>query len=45
MSGSVRQFYDQFANDYQLIFADWKQAVERQGEILDAFIRFSLRDS
>jgi glycine/sarcosine N-methyltransferase len=42
MSDAVRQFYDQFANDYQLIFADWMQAVERQGEILDAFIRTQL---
>ena len=36
---SVQQFYDELANEYDLIFADWKQEVRRQSEVLDAFIR------
>lgn len=36
---SVQQFYDELANEYDLIFPDWKQEVRRQSEVLDAFIR------
>lgn len=36
---SVQQFYDELANEYDLIFADWRQEVQRQSEVLDAFIR------
>ncbi len=36
---SVRQFYDELAGEYDLIFADWRREVRRQGEVLDAFIR------
>src|SRR5262249_28346829 len=32
-------FYDNLADNYHLIFADWKASVERQGEILDRIIR------
>src|SRR3712207_9386386 len=39
MYDPVIQFYDRLASDYHLIFADWKQAVLRQGQILDALIR------
>jgi glycine/sarcosine N-methyltransferase len=36
---SVQKFYDDLADAYHLIFADWKASVERQGEILDRLIR------
>jgi SAM-dependent methyltransferase len=39
MADSVRQFYDELAGEYDLMFADWKQEVLRQSEVLDAFIR------
>lgn len=35
----IQHFYDHFAHDYHLIFADWRASVARQGEILDHFIR------
>jgi SAM-dependent methyltransferase len=37
MSG-VARFYDQLADDYHLIFADWKQSVQRQAGILSKLI-------
>lgn len=39
MSGSVAAFYDQLADAYHLIFADWREAVLRQGCTLDGLIR------
>jgi SAM-dependent methyltransferase len=39
MADSVRQFYDELAGEYDLIFADWRQEVRRQSKVLDAFIR------
>jgi len=39
MGDSVRRFYDELAGEYDLIFADWRQEVQRQSEVLDAFIR------
>src|SRR5262245_3464752 len=39
MGESVQQFYDELAGEYDLIFADWRQEVLRQSEVLDAFIR------
>lgn len=36
---SVLAFYDAFAGDYQLIFADWGASVEWQGRLLDNLIR------
>ena len=33
------QFYEEMAGDYHLIFADWKQGVIWQGEVLDGLIR------
>lgn len=39
MADSVQQFYDEMAGEYDLIFADWRGEVLRQGEVLDAFIR------
>lgn len=35
---SVRQFYDGFAHEYQSLFADWHQSVERQGRIIATFL-------
>jgi glycine/sarcosine N-methyltransferase len=39
MSSPTQHFYDHFADDYHLIFADWRASVLRQGDILDQFIR------
>jgi glycine/sarcosine N-methyltransferase len=36
---SVLAFYDAFAADYHLIFADWQASVEWQGRLLDGLIR------
>jgi glycine/sarcosine N-methyltransferase len=36
---SARDFYDQLADGYHLIFADWDRAVREQGEILDRLLR------
>jgi glycine/sarcosine N-methyltransferase len=36
---SVLAFYDTFAADYHLIFADWAASVEWQGQFLDGLIR------
>ncbi len=35
----MQQFYDELAGEYDLMFADWRQEVQRQSEVLDAFIR------
>lgn len=39
MRDPVREFYDQLAGDYHLIYQDWRQAVRRQGAVLDRLIR------
>ncbi|MDX2548624.1 class I SAM-dependent methyltransferase [Streptomyces sp. WI04-05B] len=39
VSHSARDFYDQLAEDYHLIYADWSLSVSRQGNALDALIR------
>jgi len=39
MSGSVLDFYEGLAEEYHLLFANWAQAVERQGAVLDALLR------
>ena len=36
--GDPREFYDQLASDYHLLFQDWDRAVERQAGILDTLI-------
>ncbi|MFL6115326.1 MAG: class I SAM-dependent methyltransferase [Catenulispora sp.] len=41
-SSRARDFYDQLAEDYHLIYPDWSQSVARQGSALDALIRRSL---
>src|SRR6185295_3005299 len=35
----VTQFYDELASHYTLIFQEWDMTVQRQGEVLDNFIR------
>ncbi len=39
MPDDARHFYDEMADDYHLIFADWQASVERQGAALDQLIR------
>lgn len=38
MSGA-ETFYDKLADDYHLVYADWRHAVRRQGDTLDHLIR------
>jgi SAM-dependent methyltransferase len=38
-SHSAQDFYDQLAEDYHLIYADWALSVSRQGDALDALVR------
>ena len=38
MDQSVLVFYDNLAEDYHLIFHDWKHAVSVQGEVLNGII-------
>lgn len=35
---SVARFYDELADDYHLIYADWDASIRRQGAALDALI-------
>lgn len=44
MQGSVRDFYDDLAGEYHLIYADWLGALRRQGAVLDRLIRANLGD-
>lgn len=39
MTARVREFYEELADDYHLMFADWRQEIPRQGEALDRLIR------
>ena len=41
---SILQFYERLAASYHLIFGNWREAVLRQGEILDKLIREQLGD-
>ncbi|MEH0554713.1 class I SAM-dependent methyltransferase [Streptomyces sp. B21-101] len=38
LEASVAHFYDELADDYHLIYADWDASVRRQGRVLDALI-------
>jgi SAM-dependent methyltransferase len=38
MRTSVAHFYDELADDYHLIYADWDASMRRQGEALDGLI-------
>ncbi|MET8632301.1 class I SAM-dependent methyltransferase [Streptomyces sp. NPDC004680] len=35
---SVADFYDELADDYHLIYADWDASIRRQGEVLDGLM-------
>ena len=35
----ITDFYDELSEQYHLIFADWDEEVERQGEVVDRVIR------
>lgn len=39
MDTSVAAFYDDLAAHYHLIYPDWREAVVRQGQLLDALLR------
>lgn len=41
----AREFYDELAEDYDALHADWPSSVRRQGEVLDALIRSELGDA
>lgn len=41
---SLGRFYDAFADDYHLLYADWNDSITRQGAALDALIRANLGD-
>ena len=45
MTESVTEFYDSLASHYHLIFANWREAVLRHGEILDKLIRTQINIS
>lgn len=42
MSESVRAFYDELADSYHLIFADWRASMRRQAAVLDRLLRAEL---
>ncbi len=42
MNDAVFEFYEALTDDYHLLFADWKEAVLRQGTALDRFIRIHM---
>jgi glycine/sarcosine N-methyltransferase len=35
----LKEFYDGWADEYHLIFADWQQSITRQGKVLGDLIR------
>ncbi|MCQ6557334.1 class I SAM-dependent methyltransferase [Paenibacillus mendelii] len=45
MSDSVLTFYDELAEDYHLIYADWNHAISRQGEVLHKVIQSKLNSA
>jgi SAM-dependent methyltransferase len=40
----TRAFYDDLAEDYDLIFADWEASVRRQGELIDGWLGARQKD-
>lgn len=42
MDDSIRTFYDQFAESYHLIFADWERSIAHQAAVLDLLIQNAL---
>ena len=45
MTPSVQECYDGLADEYHLMFADWRAEVVRQGEVLDRLIRHQIGPS
>lgn len=45
MVDTVTEFYNGFAEDYHLIFADWDSAIDRQSMVLNELIQGNLSDS
>jgi SAM-dependent methyltransferase len=41
-AGSVRDFYNDLAATFDLIYADWQESVERQAQALDQLLRQAL---
>ncbi|MEV7186028.1 class I SAM-dependent methyltransferase [Kitasatospora sp. NPDC093102] len=41
---ALGRFYDDFADDYHLLYADWNASLARQGAALDSLIRAGLGD-
>nr|BFD95385.1 class I SAM-dependent methyltransferase [Kitasatospora sp. Xyl93] len=41
---SLGRFYDDFADDYHLLYSDWNASLAHQGAALDALIRTDLGD-
>ncbi|MEV6430718.1 class I SAM-dependent methyltransferase [Nocardia sp. NPDC051463] len=41
---SVRGFYDQLAEGYHLLYRDWSEAIDRQGDAIDGLLRRELDD-
>ncbi|ARF83147.1 methyltransferase domain-containing protein [Kitasatospora aureofaciens] len=44
-SSELGRFYDDFARDYHLLYADWDASLARQGGALDALIRARLGEA
>ena len=42
MNDSVERFYDQLADDYHLIYADWQQSISWHSRVLDQIIHARL---
>ncbi|MBB4944801.1 SAM-dependent methyltransferase [Kitasatospora gansuensis] len=42
MPASVRDFYDELAHDYHLMFRDWDASIAYQAEVLDGLVRLRL---
>jgi glycine/sarcosine N-methyltransferase len=45
VSVDAQAFYDDLADDYDALHANWPDSVRRQGEVLDALIRGELGDA
>ena len=35
----MRQFYDQLAEDYHLVYTDWEGAIRRHAAIIDSLLK------
>ncbi|MET9296014.1 class I SAM-dependent methyltransferase [Streptomyces sp. NPDC003077] len=43
-SPHIRRFFDEFAEEYHLLYPDWSATVIEQGRALDAYVRRALGD-